>query len=88
MTIEGHKVIDTVGSEHLSFTTTFLDFDFRHLLERSYPIFSILNELHYIHVEKNYTVRLKYDDTHSDQEFSECELESLTVWAFHSVSTH
>ena len=28
------------------------------------------------------TVRLKYDDTHSDQEFSECELDSRTVWAF------
>ena len=29
-----------------------------------------------------FTVRFKYNDTHSDWEFSECKLDILTVWAF------
>ena len=53
---------------HLSFSTFFILSNML-LKAKNFSIF------------KQTTVRLKYGDTHSDQEFSECELDSLTLWA-------
>ena len=47
LTFEGHQVIGKISLEQFSSTSTFSDFDFRHI-ERSYPIFSIYNKLQYV----------------------------------------
>ena len=45
--IPAENGIDRIGLEHLSSNNIFSDSDFRYL-DQSYPIFSILEELHYI----------------------------------------